>query len=931
LYSLTQLTILKAAECGLLGSLPDDIHRLSLLHELSLYNNDLTGSLPEGMSRLIHLRQVSISYNQFHGTLPDYFDDFLLLQEFWALNNDFTGSVPSFSQAPDIHKIYLNDNSLGGEIPSDFMEATVSTMREYDIHVNLAGNELTGLVPESLDNLEDLNIVWMLGDNQWTGVPGAICDNVNWNQGAVEQYGCFGFLCPPETFSRHGFQTPDTACQPCQSSEFFGATTCFDKDDRSVLVELYVALQGESWDRSDNWLIEDNFCSWYGVECWDIGDSKTGRVRRIVLPNNGLVGNVPETIYSIQHLTTINFSRNDIVLPFTNVGEAEHIFSVNVAKTRTKDFDGIEEATDFFHELYVDQTPISGSLPNEILQMPNLKILSLQECDLSGELPDGLFEMGSLRELYLSNNDLRGNLPDRWDELENLEVLALAKNQFRGSIPRSFDSASSLTAISLQDQVTKGGGLSGAVNPLSTTITIRTLHLAKNKLEGDLPENLLTAVEGDLPITVDLSNNLITGKVHGTYDRFRKMNLYLEGNFITEVEEQLCDQTDWMSGSVAEYGCEAILCPAGTVGGRRQFTDNSCKPCDSNRIGEGGEMYLGQSVCGKDLSENLSERDLLELLYDSCGGTGWHARDSWMSDEPICDWYGVDCDENGSVTSLQLGSNKLMGSFPTELFLLPNLRHLKLYSNALNFRFEGIENAKNLESLGLDNTGLRTLQGVGRARSLVELNVASNNLGGAIPEEVSRLVNLRSFDISNNKFSGYLPYWLRGLVSLSTFLASRNRFSGPVYDFATLFDIVYIDISQNKLTGAIPPTFFGGASGNEKLVADLSSNSLSGSIPGELSRLSRLSLQVQGNQISGLDEGLCEVDGWNDFDVQKFGCDAILCPAGTWNHHGRQSNEESPCLSCRKAKFMGSTQCSSGSSFGTLGLWAFVVVSWMLL
>jgi Leucine-rich repeat (LRR) protein len=612
---------------------------------------------------------------------------------------------------------------------------------------------------------------------------------------------------------------------------------------------------------------------------------------------------------SMHHLTTIDFSRNEIVMPFFSIAESDHIFSINIAGTRTKDYDGIENANAFFRELYADHTPISGSIPSEIMGVKTLRALSLQGCDLSGELSDEIFNLLDIRELYLADNNLRGNLPDRWDELEHLEVLGLAKNRFTGPLPSSLDRATSLIAVSLQDQTTKGGGLSGAIPSMSTTTTVRTLILADNKLEGDLPDNLLTAVDGSMPVTVDLSNNLVTGKVHGTYDRFKKMNFYLEGNFITEVEEILCNQANWMQGGVGEYGCDAILCPAGTMGGRRAYTDSVCRPCDQS-----ASAFLGQATCSKDPSKGLSERDILELLHDNCGGTGWNARDNWMSERPVCDWYGIACDESGSVTSVQLGGNQLTGSFPTEIYFLPKLVHLKLYTNSLSFSFEGIENAKNLKTLGIDNTGLTSLHGIGRARSLEELNVAFNKLSGPIPEEFSRLVNLRVLDISRNNLNGYLPYWLRSLVSLSTFSASYNKFTGPIYDFGSLGELVYLDLSHNQFSGSVPGTLFQKASRDEKLVADLSSNLLTGRIPGELNGLPRLSLLVQNNEITGIDTQLCEIKGWNDGAVQEFGCNAILCPAGTWNPLGRQTSEESACVDCGKGKFMGSARCGRSST-----------------
>jgi hypothetical protein len=95
---------------------------------------------------------------------------------------------------------------------------------------------------------------------------------------------------------------------------------------------------------------------------------------------------------------------------------------------------------------------------------------------------------------------------------------------------------------------------------------------------------------------------------------------------------------------------------------------------------------------------------------------------------------------------------------------------------------------------------------------------------------------------------------------------------------------------------------------------------------------------LQENEISGIDSDLCKTDGVNDFDALSFGCNGILCPVGTWNNLGRQSNEDVPCEPCKKAKFMGTTNCggSSDSAISNkptviLGLIFGVGISWMML
>jgi Leucine-rich repeat (LRR) protein len=498
--------------------------------------------------------------------------------------------------------------------------------------------------------------------------------------------------------------------------------------------------------------------------------------------------------------------------------------------------------------------------------------------------------------------------------LPKLEVLALAKNQFRGPLPATFDTAPSLKAVSLQDQVSKGGGLSGEVPSYSTSRTLCNLMLGKNKLEGELPEDFLTAVEEDVLFRVDLSNNDLTGTIHGSFERFKKMDLYLEGNRIAEIDQGLCNNDDWMSGTVASFGCDAILCPAGTAGGRRQFTDDMCQPCGESSLNEDGtSSFLGQTSCAK-ASSTTGEREILELFYNRMGGVGWKASNYWMTDESICNWYGVDCDENGYIASIQLGSNQLVGSFPTEIYQLKSLVHLKLYANSIYMNFEGISNADNLQTLSLDSTGLESLEGVGQARSLTELIVGHNKLSGSLPEELSRLINLRTLDVSHNTLGGSLPVWLRGLVSLTTFAASHNTFSGPVSDFASLSTLVYLDLSFNELSGTIPPTLLAGAPVDEKIVVDLTHNKIDGTVPADLSRLSRLSLQLQDNRISEIDPQLCATEGINDFDTLSFGCNGILCPAGSWNPLGRQSNEDVACEPCDKAEFMGATHCGKSDA-----------------
>jgi hypothetical protein len=87
--------------------------------------------------------------------------------------------------------------------------------------------------------------------------------------------------------------------------------------------------------------------------------------------------------------------------------------------------------------------------------------------------------------------------------------------------------------------------------------------------------------------------------------------------------------------------------------------------------------------------DKSAERTALMALYISTNGDEWINNTGWGTEASFCEWYGVTCNENGHVTILDLGANKLSGNLPSEIGNLASLRELHLMVLYLSIRKNG--------------------------------------------------------------------------------------------------------------------------------------------------------------------------------------------------------------------------------------------------
>ncbi|KAK4411618.1 putative inactive receptor kinase [Sesamum angolense] len=173
---------------------------------------------------------------------------------------------------------------------------------------------------------------------------------------------------------------------------------------------------------------------------------------------------------------------------------------------------------------------------------------------------------------------------------------------------------------------------------------------------------------------------------------------------------------------------------------------------------------------------------------------------------------------------LDLGDNGIVGELP-DFGQLPNLQVLKLGSNRLS---------------GLVPGGF--LQG---ELPLVELDLSGNEFSGVIPGINS--TTLGTLNLSSNSLSGLLPLSVGNcrIVDLS-----RNLLSDDISVLTNWnADLEILDLSSNSLTGSIPNLMqFQGLT-----MLSIRNNSLEGNLPSALGSLPKLNtVDLSSNRLDGL-------------------------------------------------------------------------------
>lgn len=270
-------------------------------------------------------------------------------------------------------------------------------------------------------------------------------------------------------------------------------------DERQALIDFYHATGGDDWHNNGGWLAEaGSECSWHGIQCATPYGSV---VLRIMLSDNNLTGQLPDSLDGQDRLVTLVLSNNSLTGPIS------------------PDLWGLSSLQD----LFLDGNRFTGEIPVAVLGMsegaPHTQVrLSGNRLDgfASGPIPEP--PLGREIELTLGDNRIDQLPPPAWRATGAIEQLDLSGNRIEGALALDDGSWPGLKELNLADNgITELAGLADDDLP-----DLETLDLAWNRL-SKLPESLLAL---DNLSRLELGNNDLSGELP---EWFADMNLGFVG------------------------------------------------------------------------------------------------------------------------------------------------------------------------------------------------------------------------------------------------------------------------------------------------------------------------------------------------------------------------------------------------------------------
>lgn len=296
------------------------------------------------------------------------------------------------------------------------------------------------------------------------------------------------------------------------------------REDSLALVSLYNALDGDGWTRSNYWLSDQPVSRWAGVTVARSGGQP--RVVALQLGANNLRGTLPAAIGDLTALESLRLQYNRELtgtLP-------EEIYRLQQLRTLRLGFTGLTgELSEAIGQLQQLDTLDLRTSPYDLSQWWDGDERTARDhrpnpTTFSGKLPKALGQLRRARVIDFGHQRFTGELPEELGQLTQLRHFSCYDNRLTGQIPASFGGLKSLRTLGLT-----GNQLTGAIpQELGQLRELRELLLGGNQLSGELPASI-----GALKNLqhLDLQKNQLSGVLPDALAQLTSLyQIYLQGN-----------------------------------------------------------------------------------------------------------------------------------------------------------------------------------------------------------------------------------------------------------------------------------------------------------------------------------------------------------------------------------------------------------------
>lgn len=604
---------------------------------------------------------------------------------------------------------------------------------------------------------------------------------------------------------------------------------CLDSQ-RSLLLQLKQSLTFDSslstklvqWNQTTK-----DCCNWRGVTC----NKATGHVIGLDLNNEGIRSEIKSssTLFRLQFLERLNLASNrfnDTEIPsglfnltslvYLNMsnsfsGQVPNVFS-RMKKLAVLDLSYsyslkienpklsiIVQNLTQLAELYLDTVDMSsqGSDWSHAItsSLPNLRILSLTNCQLTGPIDSSFGKLQLLSVIKLDGNSLNIPFPESFANLSNLTFLSLHSCNFSGVFPQRILQIPTLQTLRLSYNEL----LKGSLPEFPRNGSLRELFLYNTNFSGGVPESI------------------------GNMARLYDIDLS-QSNFSGRIPQSMVKLTQLVRLDLAYNKFSGILPPLGKSK-NLTYIDLS----NNHLSGPVPSTHFAglDALVHIDLSFNMLNGSIPSSLFALPSLQNFLLHFNHF-DGVLNNFSNA---SSSQLETLTVSSNKLYGPIPASFFYLKNLKSLSLSYNNLSgkVQIQSFQKLDKLEVLDLSHNRLSIITGRNNSSTSLLPHVYLLYLASCNLKDFPNLRNqskLQNLDLSDNQIGGKIPKWIwsLGQGSLSNLNISHNLLTSLERPYV-LPKFTYLDLHSNHLTGEIPipPQVYE--------YADYSSNNFSSSIP----------------------------------------------------------------------------------------------------